>query len=99
MNHQRPHQLPTTEQPSGQRSSHTDETMMKRTALMQTAAMRTRSSSKSGNSNNSKVADSINPHSGAQIRLRAIAADKFDNTVTRLSKGRDVLAGPLYGRR
>ena len=47
---------------------------------MQTAAMRTRSFSKSGNNNNSKVADIINPHSGAQTRLRVIAADKLDNT-------------------
>ena len=44
---------------------------------MQTAAMRTRSSSKSGNSNNSK---GEYPHSGAQIRQRAIAADNNYNT-------------------
>ena len=74
--HQRSrYNLPTTEQPSGQRSAHKDELSLPVTAKrMQTAAMRTRSQVKTGNNNNSKVLDS-NPHSGPMLRLRANRAD------------------------
>jgi len=82
--HQRSrHNLPTTEQPSGQRSAHKDELSLPVTAKrMQTAAMRTRSQVKTGNSNNSKVMDS-NPHSGPMLRLRANRADNIYNTASR----------------
>ena len=82
--HQRSrHNLPTTEQPSGQRSAHKDELSLPVTAKrMQTAAMRTRSQVKTGNNNNSKVLDS-NPHSGPMLRLRANRADNNYNTASR----------------
>ena len=82
--HQRSrHNLPTTEQPSGQRSAPKDELSLPVTATkMQTAAMRTRSQVKTGNSNNSKVMDS-NPHSGPMLRLRANSADNNYNTAGR----------------
>ena len=74
---------PTTEQPSGQRSAPKDELSLPVTATkMQTAAMRTRSQVKTGNSNNSKVMDS-NPHSGPMLRLRANSADNKYNTAGR----------------
>ena len=82
--HQRSrHNLPTTEKPSGQRSTHKDELSLHATAIaMQTSAMRTRSQVKTGNINNSKVLDS-NPHSGQWLRLRANSADNIYNTAGR----------------
>ena len=76
--HQRSrHNLPTTEKPSDQRSTHKGELSLHATAIaMQTSAMRTRSQVKTGNINNSKVLDS-NPHSGQWLRLRANSADNI----------------------